>query len=250
MREKPILFSTPMVKAILDGRKSQTRRVIKPQPPDNSHNILQVWQDPGSKRNYTHLLNSDYYVWFPYGQIGSKIWIRETTYQYGRWFKNGFTKTGKQKWTFRQMSVDVPLLNGCNLRYYDNPPEPIRKNSYGKEGWYKRPSIFMPRMFSRITLEVTDVRVELLQNITEQDAVREGFSYRKGDEKFSISKMFSISNIHPPSKRVEEFNSYFGKTEQTTKEGFAEYWDLINQKRGYGWLVNPFVWVISFKRII
>jgi len=95
--------------------------------------------------------------------------------------------------------------------------------------YWKRPSIFMPRWASRITLEVTAVRVERLQEITEGDAISEGMS----DD--LIKKEF------PPSECFRK---------PTARESFRILWDHLNAKRGFGWDVNPFVWVIEFKRLL
>ena len=192
MKERPIIFSTEMVNAILEGKKTQTRRVIK--------HSKKLWiQEQVSNINKC-----------PYGQVGDRLWVKETHYRYGKWNKNGFTKTGRQKWAFKATSKDV--------KYFDNPPDDVKPNSYRKEAWYKRPSIFMPRLVFRITLEITGIRVERLQKITEKDAIAEGF----------------VSFQIMPSGIIENFRAY---------------WNFINAKRGYSWESNPWVWVIEFRSI-
>ena len=199
MNEHPILFSTEMVKAILDGRKSQTRRVIK-LPKD----CTRVQQD------YLLSFNRNTFNISPYGQVGDRLWVRETHYRFGYWAKNGFTKTGKQKWTFKADSNEV--------YYMDSPPleDAQKPHERNVRGLFKRPSIFMPRWASRITLEITEIRVQRLQSITKIDANAEGF--------FSLSMM------------------------QWETMMFQRYWDIINGKK-YPWESNPWLWAISFKRI-
>jgi hypothetical protein len=226
--ERPILMSTENVKAILEGRKTQSRRVIKPQPkfvPSSEcgsgkdqweyHPVYWYAEDgPGRLMNRC----------CPYGQVGDKLWVRETHYRYGKWVKNGFTKTGKQKWTFRGQAKEV--------RYYDNPPEDVRPNRYREPAWYKRPSIFMPRWASRITLEITEIRVERLQEITGEDMNREGIVYDDLWGKFSIP----------------DWDTFVEAQEKVAISAFTKIWDSINGKK-HPWSSNPWVWCISFKML-
>jgi hypothetical protein len=207
--DKPILFSTAMVQAILDGRKTMTRRVIKPQPPEDFYWAAKDGiYDPVSK----------YVKKCPY-QVGMTLWVRETFYGYGKWIKNGLSKTGKLKWKF--ISIDRP--NCKTFRYFDNPPKNILKNKQRIEGWYKRPSIFMPKSAARIFLKVTDIRVERVQDIETNDIEKEGV----------------MSNLNP-----DGFDYYANMTHK-----WINLWDSINKDRGYGWNTNCFVWVYTFKRI-
>ncbi len=150
MKEYPIIMSGNHPKLILDGIKTQTRRVIKPQP-----KVTLSWKTDGI-------------IKFPYGQVGDRLWVRETHYRWGLWAKNGIAKAGRQKWTFKAVSNTVG-----GLRFPDNNP-PFGSNDRTLMGWHKRPSIFMPRWASRITLEITEVRVEHLRDISEADAKAEG----------------------------------------------------------------------------
>ena len=122
MKERPIIFSTPMVKAILDGRKTQTRRVIKDQPPLSMRDMFK----PKNLK-------------CPYGQVGDRLWVRETFKPYN--CMGGFA-----------YKADGDLSTGFP--------------------W--KPSIHMPRGASRITLEITESRAERLQDISEEDAKAEG----------------------------------------------------------------------------
>ncbi len=186
MKEKPILFSTEMVKAILEGRKTQTRRVIKPIP-----KLLCVrdgaehWTIP----NY----GTGEWVCL-YGQVCDRLWVRET------WgLLNTEPKDGKDKATIYYKATDG---NKHVLRY---------------QKW--RPSIFMPRWASRITLGITDIRVQRLQEISETDCIAEGI----------------------PQQIPDYWESHY--------KAYSVLWDSINFKRGYSWESNPFVWAITFKRI-
>lgn len=176
MKERPILFSGEMVNAILDGRKTQTRRVVKKQPHGAGEWVLQGinWLFP-NVCPYIKLKN-------PYGVIGDRLWVKET-------------------WK---------CVLG-NVIYKATPNNRIKTDKY-------KPSIYMPRWASRINLEITNIRVERLQDITETEAIAEGVSGGGSHPDFWVG-------------------------------AFADLWDSINAKRGYGWDANPWVWVVEFKRI-
>lgn len=203
IKERPILFSGEMVRAILDGRKGQTRRVIKPQPtiPEEFLSWCR-WADEWATTD-TRMPEEERTVideWTcPYGKPGDRLWVRET-------------------W--------APIPESRPSGYFSNP-ELIDKNF-----WYRasdslptwggkwKPSIHMPRAASRITLEVTDVRVERVQHISEADAAAEG---------------------------VDAIPS--APAALTHRTSFAKLWDTINSKRGHPWSNNDWVWAVSFKRI-
>jgi len=166
MSEKPILFSTEMVRAILEGRKTQTRRVVKPQP---------VIEDGHGRE-----------IKCPW-QPGDILWVRET------WCKN-------------------PVSTGYPYCYKASEDSWIYDNMEGM--W--RPSIHMPREAARIFLRVKNVRVEKLQEIMPDDVLQEG--------------LWDVG------------------TETGALDSFAELWNNINAKRGYGWSVNPWIWVIEFEK--
>ena len=192
MKIKPILFSAPMVRAIVDGKKSMTRRAVKPTIVnrfivDNTGNLLGStdWESDA----YPTIDDAPYHP-------GDILWVRET-------------------WTLM-----TPTMNeGPDFYLYkaDVPPGAEKSNWFNS--W--RPSIFMPREAARIWLRVTDVRCERVQEITEEDATREGcFS----DTPFS------------------------GQYQWSARDNFVELWDSLNAKRGYPWGSNPWVWAISFER--
>jgi hypothetical protein len=184
MNEKPILFSGEMVRAILDGRKTQTRRVMKPQPRQLENHIA-------IKNRKRHC---------PYGKPGDLLWVRET------WASHEYMDDTRPS-DFTKSAQMLPLWYRANNQMYN----------FNQGKW--RPSIFMPRWASRITLRVTDVRVERVQDISEADARAEGV-LKAGGASLSL---------------------------YAARHHFSQLWDRINAKRGYGWDINPWVWVVEFE---
>lgn len=242
MKTHPILFSGPMVRAILEGRKTQTRRIVKPQPPAScaysingadSHALchaqgnLSIWVPPTPK-------STDHRLPCPYGQPGDRLWVRET-WQYADWTDDGYP--------FIRYAADneSKLFEGgipdaweqkledawCRLSADDNYA--IDQKAADRV-W--RPSIFLPRWASRITLEVTTVRVERLQDISEEDAKAEGALFHDG---------------RPVGHHGWRHDSSHGYVYRTAKDSYAHLWESIN---GAGsWAENPWVWVIEFRRV-
>lgn len=241
--ERPILFSGEMVKVLLDGRKTQTRRVMKPQPsegkggihPSHKDNLTNVaapyfdaycgapktLQNPRGMGGHwcwwteDHRQSNDW-IKCPYGVPGERLWVKEAHYLYGRWRRDGMTKAGKQKWRF--------VADKDKGAMFPNAPPAIVCKGKVEVGWFKRTSMFMPRWASRITLEIESVRVERVQDITAEDAIREG-----------ISESY--------------FDCPHGEPRCATYTGcFHKLWDSINgQKEGGDWASNPWCWVLSFK---
>jgi hypothetical protein len=224
MKEHPILFSGPMVRAILDGSKTQTRRVMQTSNwkvglkdqftfgPSLSEEALRKCKPRCRNRYYFIGAPPDIEInlRFPYGLIGDRLWVRETHWRYGQWVKNGKTRAGKQKWKFQAMSKEV--------RFEPQPKTSDRTVC----GWFRRPSIFLPKGTARITLEITDVRVQRVQEIGEEDAMAEGV----------------------------DWEDHAGLARFTAKKLFHELWDSINSKRpGCAWSDNPWVWAITFRRV-
>lgn len=211
MKERPILFSAPMVRAILDGRKTMTRRVVKASRAD----FLRIDSPSGNyidSRDGRTVYGWDGNVGAPlkhrFGQPGDRLWVRET------WAR--VPSTAYRHSTGVQQSED-PTSDGMAAVY--------------RAGWERsspgcwRPSIHMPRWASRITLEVTSVRVERLQDITEADAIAEGLT-RDGDGWRGAPELpWFASPI----------------------AAFRSLWESING--GGSWDENPFVWVVEFRRI-
>lgn len=191
--ERPVIFSGPMVQAILDGRKTQTRRVVKPQP-----RSVQGELKTGGVWLFDWRLN----VACPYGKPGDRLWVRETAYRFG--------ETGEVFYRADMMSSFGDKVHNWTI-------------------W--KPSIHMRRISARIFLEITQIRVERVQEISEEDAIAEGAEYlvQNGLADSAILK-YAPANYH--------------------RAGFAMLWDSINGKReGCAWKDNPWVWAISFKRI-
>ena len=207
-RERPIIFSAPMVRAILAGTKTQTRR---------------VWKMPRGCEWYAEM-GGEQQGWFvdpdcpwwlhvnecrcPYGQLGDRLWVREA------W---RFEGTDMMRLGRTHMTQD-----GVVSYLADNVRRTINTDWRNVETWMtrkpqSRPSIHMPRWASRITLEVTGIRIERLQDITEADAEAEGVKH----------------SLHLPGGRF-------------ARENFEHLWWTIH---GDGsWEANPWVWVVEFKR--
>ena len=190
--ERPILFSGPMVRAILDGRKTQTRRIVKHEIPQHLRHVRRLTNTNGDEgavitehpdMRAGQLAAS---VWCPYGKTGDRIWVRETH-----------------------------LIRGAGTVVdYRADFDPIDAAGHGAlyGGW--KPSIHMPRRASRITLEVTGVRVERLGCLTNEDAMKEGVT---------------CNGTEPPAI------------------AFERLWASINGQAS--WDADPLVWVVTFKRL-
>lgn len=213
MKERPILFSALMVRALLAGTKTQTRRVVKPQFAMDA-----VPEEMCATNERGHQITGHSGLWWcaaegdadvarrcPYGQPGDRLWVRECF-------------------------CEDPLSFGALYRADGELDEPAL-NAGGK--W--RPSIHMPRWASRITLEVTGVRVERLQDISEADAVAEGIERCEDFFECTTWRVYGEpegSDVVAPDDPVGSYQSL---------------WEFIN---GPGsWDVNPWVWVVEFKRV-
>ena len=191
--ERPILFSAPMVRAILEDRKAQTRRVMKPQPPVGTRSVYRPF---GGELNNWQGARGDLIAWYgrcPYGQEGDRLWVRETLRPSQRQVVT-YAEDGGPAWRHGE-SVTWPW-----------PKTPL-----------VRTAIFMPRWASRILLGVVEVRAQHLHDIQESDALAEGVEVKVRENGALVP--------------------------------FRELWDSINEKRGFGWRGNPWVWAITFKRL-
>lgn len=239
MRESPILFSGPMVRAILDGRKTVTRRIVKLRYP---------WEieeaDNGSKWPWhpDYVTGGEWDGWAqcPYGQAGDRLWVRETWgYRGATWTLGEDHKTlwieyaadGGRRDVVRPKDDESGIPQPRDIRPGEDYVDDYY-NGYLNRYWKQnRPSIHMPRWASRITLEVTGVRVERLQDISEADALREGLVQLPASGRFAINKG----------------DQYFGGASHSASEVFSWLWEQIN---GPGsWDANPWVWAVSFRRI-
>lgn len=202
MKERPILFNGEMVRAVMDGRKTQTRRVIKPQPWNEADRTAGgcgfAWGRKGydSRALYWNTteqsLAGSMIGECPYGQPGDRLWVRET-------------------WACSHLYDQFPpRLIPLDARFAYAATEHIG-------GLIKRPSIHMPQWASRILLEIESVRVERLNAITADDCRAEGTEDDKNDGLVRLR--------------------------------FSQLWTGINEKRGFAWHVNPWVWAITFRRV-
>lgn len=209
MRERPILFSGPMVRAILSGQKTQTRRIVKPQP-----DIAQPGPIPGAgicaitTPDDQRLGRLGKIVPCPYGQPGDRLWVRET-------WAHGIHALAAQR------EEDGPFVYAA-----DN------HGTQGRLGDRWRPSIHMPRPDSRITLEIISVRVQRLQDISEADCIAEGIQQHGEKQGWVTEARF------PDGKR------HFGAGAYGL---FQQLWQSINGADS--WAANPWVWAVEFRRI-
>ena len=205
-KERPILFSGPMVRAILNGTKTQTRRVVKPQPRRMMGGwvrMFNVWMFPN--------VCPVYRMKCPYGVPGDRLWVREA------WR----TTEGLDHVKPSNLVPGAPILYEADI-WNDGFP-------YGFPKGKLRPSIFLLRWASRILLEITSVRVERVQDITEEDAKAEGIKH--GMDAVYASALLEDKPLCPARRE------------------FMLLWDTLNAKRGFGWDENPWVWVVTFKKI-
>lgn len=233
MKERPILFSAPMVRAILAGTKTQTRRAVKHEAPDEADGCCSVEIDGVDTFCWVTGEDQDIHPSAkqfpcPYGQPGDRLWVRETFFAWGRWETRYSAKKGRDEWHF----VDMTLECGKAYEYpaTGGQPQPMGGARYRggtTPTWWKRPAIHMPRAASRITLEITSVRVERLQEISEADAAAEGV-IRKSE--------------HQAPWSGDGLRYWL-----TARDAFADLWQSINGPES--WNANPWVWVVEFKKV-
>jgi hypothetical protein len=191
MNEHPILFQSEMVRAALADRKHQTRRVIKLPSWSTGDWADFELDDEGQPMTICKDTTCLAPIRCPYGQPGDRLWVKET-----------FAMSPKC-----ETGHDPDVIYKATFEDWQGPID----------RW--RPSIFMPRCFSRITLEVLKIRVEKLQDITEADAIAEG-----------------IPPFLPSPPKIPVMQ-------------YITLWQSINWKRGFGWDTNPWVWVVEFRRL-
>lgn len=205
-----------MARALLDGTKTQTRRIVKP------------WNPPISISNKPMPADVEYLPDFtcyrstcPYGQPGDRLYVRET------W----------QHSNFPSGPYDADCAVFYRADYMDDPHGPDGEKS--PEGRYRfwRPSIHMPRAASRILLEVVSVRVERLQAISYDDAVAEGIE--RVENNFGNGPAYCDYRMSDPCDTAEWFNS--------PVDSYRSLWEQINGADS--WDANPWVWVVEFKRV-
>ncbi|MBD1295510.1 hypothetical protein [Pseudomonas aeruginosa] len=205
MKERPILFTGPMVRAILEGRKTVTRRVVKP-PPD----FLGSMVDPNTPfKTLDAGLHAR--ITCPHGQPGDRLWVREA------WAADAQVDAIAP----RDLSQGEPIWYPADFSVRQTGCSMISKGR-------GRPSIHMPRWASRVLLEITAVRVERLQDISEEQALAEG--------------------VHgEPCDHARQACGDIGCWGDTAKGAFGFLWESLNGEGS--WVANPWVWVVEFKRV-
>lgn len=225
MTERPIICNGDMVRAILRGEKTQTRRPVKPQPAtgciysiNGAHNAALHLTDAGCQVRYIPPTgrSKDHLLLCPFGQPGDRLWVRET------W--RLADPDGEDAVSEDVYGPYAPFVGGNGSRkirwrviYRATSPESHPK--YGKALW--TPSIHMPRWASRITLEITDINAEQVQDITEDAVIKEGV--------------------------VDPIMGTYGLNPRTI---FRDLWNALYAKRpGLSWDEDPWVWAITFRRV-
>lgn len=231
MRERPIIMSEASVGAILDGRKTVTRRVVKPSRHQNRYakDKYGGWDSPQQANQAAgeaaciNLRQGN--ITSPYGGPGDLLWVKET------WRAVERESDGLDGVLFRAGGQFQPIENTREaaefwMDAYDN----------GKYGTKWRPSMYMPKWAARIWLEVTKVSVERVQDITEHSAEAEGME-RTGGGRYWLS-----TDVHPVNGTR--------KVRGSARDAFRDLWDEINGKReGCAWSDNPWVWVVHFAHV-
>jgi hypothetical protein len=213
-----------MVKAILDGRKTQTRRIIKPQPAPSEEVVFDpdcagcVYFDDESNR-----------IIKPKYRIGDRLWVRETwlcAVVAGEFKGIGYKASWDNADWFREIDTDT-----TGGKWYET------WDKY-RDNW--RPSIFMPRWASRITLEIVNVRVERISDISNRDAIAEGVERisRPQYSDYWFRNYGKPAYINGGAEEVHYFEA---------RDSFASLWESINGEKS--WDAHPWVWVIEFKRV-
>ena len=234
MSERAIIFTGESIRAILEDRKTQTRRVISPQPSPHCAYVCKAtngwaWTD-GSTRDYDYFPKDREALTCPYGVPGDRLWVRE-----------GYALQASCDGDAPPFGKDRPIKftgeDGLDwlqphYRATDPPPdlcceeEGCKCCAEGEPGPHWKPSIFMPRWASRIALELTYVRVQRVQEINEEDARAEG---------------------------IDGHDALVGQIANPYRTAYADLWDAINAKREHGafaWDRNPWVWYLSFRRLL
>lgn len=232
IKERPIIMTAESVRAILDGRKTQTRRVLKFQPPSDAYELctLMSTTDRDEKKHegkkhwvemdddgFTILDATEDFFRVPY-QIGERRWVRET------WASYGGTKDlyHRAKENIQYRATWDNDTRRPDWHWYSDQP-------FCDDHW--RSPIYMPRWASRLSLEVTDAKVERVQDISIDGAKAEGIE----------------------GGGVSWWGGYYSGTAKimhgNARSAFESLWDTINAKRGYSWESNPWVWAVTFRRV-
>jgi len=224
---KGLLMTPDNAQKCHDGTKTQTRRLINPQPergvicecPGGDHSFanFEMYKDMQTK-----------WGWIPIGEkfhapfsVGEQVYIKETHYRYGRWVINGLTKTRKQAWTFKATTDEVLFADNVPRKLYPNFSwQHVSNLKYSD--WYKRPSLFLPADLARTVVTIKDIRAQRVQDISPEDCLAEGVAL------YTLAR--GVLSDRPPDSRWK----------------FIELWDSIHGEGS--WERNDFVWKYSFIR--
>lgn len=246
MKERGIIFTADMVRAILSGQKTQTRRVMKVQPDSHQFGLLQITQSTKSsdigKYHWSesnacgnHIRSKLFSC--PFGQVGDRLYVRETWAMLGNedgcaidWNDNLVKDGGKEAARIYRASCEQRPGNYGLWSVPDDADWKPRTDNMQYEGAW-RPAIHMPRWASRITLEITHIGVQRLQSISQNDAEREGLYRLPATGRFCLAPGLQ----------------YFGGASHDAREVFSWLWKSIYGEES--WQSNPWVWAIQFKRI-
>lgn len=217
MTDRPILFSGPMVRALLDGRKTQTRRIAKLKPGIPIADIKE-WQPMPDGISRRAVFSRDQ-IASPIYAHGDRLWVRESI--------------GRRPASF----FGIEATNGVESAYYKaDDDDVLNEHEFNICPWWKHknalPGIHMPRRHSRLTLTVTDVRIQRLQDMSEEDAVAEGVM--SGTSCLNGAGWF-------PSLPAMTMGAL-----PTAKDAYRVLWDSINADRGFSWDANPWIVAITF----
>ena len=239
MKQHPILFSTPMVQAILEGRKTMTRRIIKPQPIDNTEEDGNFFE--GNHKGYVkvdgHPYWRDQFVHeFSKKQVGDVLWVKQS-----------FTVLD---WWDEDMAVEIRYEDAKSALCYLDDDE-WKKFEKWKDKSGKKSSLFMFKSMSSIWLEITGIRVERLQDISPGDACCEGIEYWNIDwdalEGGELQADFKNYTWTEKKEADPNYEDRWFPTFANPIDSFRTLWQSINGADS--WSANPWVWVISFRKI-
>lgn len=244
MKERPIIFSGESVRAIQDGRKTMTRRVVKPRYRDDESgfNVCscpatnEVWVEKADEEG-GDFEEGTRFVPCPYGQVGDRLWVKEVWRdRFGTAYANYGTGNAYPIDDIREVDYKSGgngyFIGGCIFR------DDELSAKWAEWSKWKSP-LFMPRWASRILLEITDIRVERVQDVSEEDAIAEGIEFDSGWEE-ECGEGYTTGEGWMNYK-TQDFSC------ESAKESYHTIWDSLNAKRGYPWESNPWVWVVSFK---
>lgn len=264
MREQkttPMLMAVPNVHAIEDGLKTHTRREMKPQPPET----VEMYTG-SSGRHYwhnaepAHNTDPEHELVCPYGIVGDLLALKETFWAWGYWVDDHLGLPGKPKWRWVDCTDNAhPVLFEAEVQRGRVLHDFGQAVSRDRLGYHRRPSIYLPKVAWRHFLELTEVRIERLHDISEADAWAEGIG-RPGRP---LEALVNTCRNYPKLKfgslladAPELFelgtdralqHDYERVTATTGRGVYAALWEAIN---GPGsWLRNPWVWVLGFKRV-